>query len=98
MTSKILSAFAALLALTCVGCMQSHVDRHWGQSYREMVARQTADPEAAAVNAREPAPQGTDGVTAQGVVKKLRAAGKGQGGASLPLPMIVTDTESASGL
>jgi hypothetical protein len=94
MTSKIFAAVSAIVLLGALGCQHSNVDAHWGEAYREILARQTADPEGAAANAGEPAPQGFDGATAEGVVKKYRGVG-GEPGPSLPLPMIVTDTDSA---
>jgi hypothetical protein len=98
MMNRIVAATAALLLLAATGCMYSNVDKHWGESYRETLARQTDDAEGAAANAAAPAPQGTDGRTAVGVINKHRGAGSAKGGPSLPLPMIVTDTTSASGL
>jgi hypothetical protein len=95
MTNKIVAVTSAFLLLGAVGCMHSNVDKHWGESYREMLARQTDDPEAATANAGAPAPQGTDGRTAEGTISKHRGTGAGKSGPSLPLPMIVTDSISA---
>jgi hypothetical protein len=98
MMNRIVAATAALLLLGATGCMYSNIEEHWGESTREMLARQTDDAEGAAANAAAPGPQGTDGRTAVGAINKHRDAGSAKGGASLPLPMIVTDTTSASGL
>ena len=95
MSSKMAIALALVLALApAAGCMHSNVEKHWGEAYRESIARMTDDSEAAARNAEEPAPTGLDGATAEGAVGRYR---KGQGGSAapqLPLPMIVTNTES----
>ena len=91
--------FLVLLATTwlvvgSVACA-SNVSEHWGESYREMVARQTAEPEVAAKNAGEPAPQGLDGTSAEDVIGRYRGTGKPR--PSLSLPMIVTDPSGAGG-
>jgi hypothetical protein len=70
MNSQTSAALILSLLLVGLGCQASHVDKHWGEAYRAAVARQLAEPEAAAVNADEPAPQGLDGVTAEEVVGK----------------------------
>jgi hypothetical protein len=88
---------ALALALTlapAAGCMHSNVEKHWGEAYRESFARMTDDPEAAARNAEEPAPTGLDGVSAEGTLGRHRRSQQGPAGPQLPLPMIVTDTES----
>lgn len=93
-----LVAVAAAAVLGAAGCTHSNVDAHWGQAYREIFARQVDDPEGAARNAGEPGPMGYDGTTAQNAMTNRRKAEAGTGGSRMPLPMIVTDTQSASGL
>lgn len=82
MNSQTSAALALCLLLAGLGCQNSQVDAHWGEAYHAAVARQHAEPEAAAVNADEPAPQELDGRTADAVVDKYQkkqqpAAAKG---------------------
>ena len=70
MNSKSIATLSLTLLLGGLGCQSSHVDKHWGEAYRAMVARQTAEPEAAASNADEPTPQGLDGATTEDVMGK----------------------------
>jgi hypothetical protein len=91
-------ALALALALApAAGCMHSNLDQHWGEAYRESIARMTDDSEAAERNAEEPAPMGLDGTTAEGVVGRHRQSQGGAAAPQLPLPMIVTNTESLGG-
>jgi hypothetical protein len=88
---------AAALTLGAEGCSHSNVEKHYGEAYREMVARQTDQPEAAEANAEKPLPQGLDGQTGAGVVTGYRKSEQGPAGPELPLPMIVTDQTSLGG-
>jgi hypothetical protein len=95
MSSKMAVALALALALApAAGCMHSNVDKHWGEAYRESIARMTDDSEAAARNAEEPAPTGLDGATAEGTLGRYRQSQRGTPAPQLPMPMIVTNTES----
>ena len=85
---------AAALTLGAQGCTHSNVEKHRGEAFREMVARQTDDPEAAAANAEKPAPEGLDGQTGLGVVSGYRKAEQGPAAPEFPIPMIVTDQTS----
>lgn len=80
-----------------VGCQgPSRVEEDFGNAYREAVARSTDDPEGSAANAGRPAPSGTDGVTAQQSLGRYRAGLTPAAAPALPLPMIVTDSDSLS--
>jgi len=88
---------AAALTLGAEGCTHSNVEKHRGEAFRELVARQTDDPEAAEANAEKPLPEGFDGQTGAGVVTGYRKAEQGPAAPGLPLPMIVTDQTSLGG-
>jgi hypothetical protein len=80
-----------------LGCQNSSlVEENFGNAYREAVARSTDDPEGSAANADLPAPLGTDGVTAQQSLGRFRAGMTPAAAPAIPLPMIVTDSESLS--
>jgi hypothetical protein len=67
--SKNLGFAAAILLLSIsVGC-STRLDRHWGQSQRDLIARQIAHP-----NPEEADPAVLDGVTAEAAVAKHRRA------------------------
>ena len=70
MNSKSIAALSLALLLGGVGCQASHVDKHWGEAYRTAVARQTAQPELASINADEETPQGLNGATTDDVMGK----------------------------
>ncbi len=74
--------------------MTSNLDKHWGEAYRESVARMTDESEAAARNAEEPAPTGLDGASAEDTMGRHRQSQRGPAAPQLPLPMIVTNTKS----
>jgi hypothetical protein len=93
--NKIFPILISILVTGFVGC--SHpgaVERHFGDSYREALARTTDDPEGSAANADRPAPSGLDGTTASQVIDRHRETLQPASGPSLPLPMIVTGSDS----
>ena len=61
--NKTMATLILSFALAGLGCETSHVDEHWGEAYHAAVARQTAEPEAAVINADEPSPRPLDGAT-----------------------------------
>jgi hypothetical protein len=67
MSNNLGFAAAILLLSISVGC-STRVDRHWGESQRDLIARQTAHP-----NPEEADPT-LDGVTAEAAVAKHRRA------------------------
>ena len=89
MNSQTTAALILSLLLGGLGCETSHVDKHWGESYRAAVARQPAEPEASAVNADEPAPQGLDGETAGAVMGSYRESQQASPPAETPFEMIL---------
>jgi hypothetical protein len=92
-TTTMLAAAGSLALGLALGCTHpSHVKAEWGKAYHENVEAMVADPAAELENASEPAPQGMNAVTAVGVMQGYREP---QASApSLPLPLIVTDTDS----
>ncbi len=60
-------AAAILLLSISVGC-STRLDRHWGESHRDLMARQTAHPNP------EEAEPALDGVTIEAAVAKHRRA------------------------
>jgi hypothetical protein len=96
--NKTINTLVLTLAVSgFVGCnTQGRVETHFGEAYREAVARSTDDPEGAAANADRPAPSGTDGVTAQQSLGRYRAGLQPGAAPELPLPLIVTDSDSLS--
>ena len=95
MNKTICTLFLTVALGGLVGCeTTSRVETHFGDAYRETVARATDDPEGAAANADRPAPSGTDGVTAQQSLGRYRAGLQPGAAPQLPLPLIVTDSES----
>lgn len=92
-TTALLAAAGLLAASTA--CTHSRVEEEWGNAYHENFAEMVADPAAELKNSVEPAPQGLDGNTGQQVMERYRASEAPSQEPSLPLPMIVTDTESA---
>ena len=74
------------------GCKHSAVAEHIGDSYRQAIARTIDDPEGSAINADEPGPLGVDGKTGEQVMGRYR--GSGTKAPQLPLPMLVTGSDS----
>jgi hypothetical protein len=96
--NKIFPILISILVTGLVGCSHpGNVEKHFGDSYREAVARTTDDPEGSAANADRPAPSGMDGKSASQAIDSYRQSLTPGSGPSLPLPMIVTDTESLGG-
>lgn len=95
MNSQTTAALILTLLLGGVGCQSSHVDKHWGESYRAAVARQTAQPEVSAVNADEPAPQGLDGNTADDVMGKYHKKQQPAQASQNPFSMIMSGGKSS---
>jgi hypothetical protein len=94
--NKTMSALILTLAVAgLVGCSHAgRVDQHFGEAYHEAIVRSTDDPEGSAANADQPAPSGTDGVTASQAIGRHRQGLQPGGAPTLPLPMIVTGSES----
>jgi hypothetical protein len=93
--NKTLSTLILTLAVAVfVGCTHSAVEESFGDAYRETTARATDDPEGSAANAERPGPSGVDGKTATQAVGRYRQTLQPGSAPTLPLPMIVTDTDS----
>ena len=91
-----------LYTLVVTGCIaalsgcanDSAVGEHFGDAYREAIARSTDDPEGSAMNASLRPPTGFDGTTSEQVMGKYRASLAPMASPTLPLPMIVTESSS----
>jgi hypothetical protein len=94
--SRLLSTLILTLAVAGATACSHHsrVHEHFGEAYREAIARSTDDPEGAAANADKPAPSGADGRTAEQTLGRYRQGLQPASKPTLPLPMIVTDTNS----
>ena len=90
MNSQTTAALFLTLLLGGLGCQSSNLDKHWGESYRAAVERQTAEPEVAAVNADEPAPQGLDGGTADDVMGRYRKQQQPAASSQEPFTMLMS--------
>ncbi len=88
------TALLGLALLLSSACHSSNVEKYWGEAFHANVRKQTDDPALATANASQPAPQGLDGRSAEAAMAGYRGAQQPGSGPSLPLPMIVTDTES----
>ncbi len=95
MNSQTVAALFLTLLLGGLGCQSSNVEKHWGESYRAALERQTAEPEVAAVNADEPAPQGLDGSTADEVMGKYRKQQQPSAASQEPFTMLMTGGSEA---
>lgn len=94
MSRKITTTTLLAMALVLSACQASYVEKNWGEAFNANVRTQTDAPELATANASEPSPQGLDGRSADDAMNGYRAAQQPSAGPSLPLPMIVTGSES----